>query len=43
MSREPKLDIHQEITTRIIAAIEDGAGEFRLPWNRVLIPLDGAP
>lgn len=34
MSREPKLDIHQEITSRIVAAIEDGAGEFRLPWNR---------
>jgi antirestriction protein ArdC len=34
MSREPKLDIHHEITSRIVAAIEDGAGEFRLPWNR---------
>jgi antirestriction protein ArdC len=34
MSREPKLDIHQEITSRIITAIEEGAGEFRLPWNR---------
>ncbi len=34
MSRESSLDIHQEITSRIIAAIEDGAGEFCLPWNR---------
>ncbi|PWB89114.1 hypothetical protein C5688_17600 [Methylocystis sp. MitZ-2018] len=34
MSREPRLDIHQEITSRVVSAIEDGAGEFRLPWNR---------
>lgn len=28
-----KFDVHQEITDRIVAAIED-AGEFRLPWIR---------
>ncbi len=27
-------DIHQAITNTIIAAIERGAGEFRLPWHR---------
>ncbi len=31
MSANPKLDVHQEITSRIVAAIET-AGEFRLPW-----------
>jgi antirestriction protein ArdC len=29
-----RFDIHQHITDRIIAAIECGAGEFRLPWHR---------
>lgn len=33
MSRPEKFDIHQEITNRIVAAIET-AGEFRLPWIR---------
>lgn len=33
MSRTDKFDVHQEITNRIVAAIED-AGEFRLPWIR---------
>ncbi|MEX0956388.1 MAG: zincin-like metallopeptidase domain-containing protein [Rhizobiaceae bacterium] len=33
MSRtKKKFDVHQEITDRIVAAIETGAGEFRLPW-----------
>src|SRR5690606_6477034 len=32
MSRiQQKFDVHQEITNRIVAAIET-AGEFRLPW-----------
>ena len=29
-----KIDVHQHITDRIIAAIEQGAGAFKLPWNR---------
>lgn len=29
-----RFDIHQHITNQIIAAIEQGAGEFRLPWHR---------
>ena len=29
-----RFDIHQHITDSIIAAIERGAGEFRLPWHR---------
>lgn len=29
-----RFDIHQEITDRIVAAIEAGAGEFKLPWHR---------
>ena len=29
-----RFDIHQHITDQIIAAIENGAGEFRLPWHR---------
>lgn len=31
---KPRLDVHQEITNRIITAIEQGAGEFKLPWHR---------
>ncbi len=27
-------DIQQHITDQIIAAIERGTGEFRLPWHR---------
>ncbi len=29
-----RLDVHQEITNKIVAAIEQGAGEFKLPWHR---------
>jgi N-terminal domain of anti-restriction factor ArdC len=29
-----RFDIHQHITDQILAAIERGAGEFRLPWHR---------
>ncbi len=29
-----RFDIHQHITNQIVAAIERGAGEFRLPWHR---------
>jgi antirestriction protein ArdC len=32
--KEQRFDIHQHITDKIIAAIENGAGEFRLPWHR---------
>ena len=34
MSKEQRFDIHQHITNQIVAAIEAGAGEFRLPWHR---------
>lgn len=33
MTKE-RLDIHQHITDAIVNAIENGAGEFRLPWRR---------
>jgi antirestriction protein ArdC len=29
-----RFDIHQHITNQIVSAIEQGAGEFRLPWHR---------
>ncbi|RTL85744.1 MAG: DUF1738 domain-containing protein [Hyphomicrobiales bacterium] len=32
--KEQRFYIHQHITNQIIAAIESGAGEFRLPWHR---------
>ena len=32
--KSERFDIHQHITDQIIAAIEHGAGEFRLPWHR---------
>ena len=31
---KPKLDVHEAITAKIIAAIEAGAGEFQMPWHR---------
>jgi antirestriction protein ArdC len=34
MRKEQHFDIHQHITDQIVAAIESGAGEFRLPWHR---------
>jgi antirestriction protein ArdC len=34
MGKEQRFDIHQHITDQIIAVIERGAGEFRLPWHR---------
>ncbi|KAF0128383.1 MAG: hypothetical protein FD139_2831 [Methylocystaceae bacterium] len=29
-----RFDLHQEITDRIVAAIEAGVGEFKMPWHR---------
>lgn len=34
MGTSERFDIHQQVTNQIIAAIERGAGEFRLPWHR---------
>ena len=31
---EPRLDVYQTVTTKIVAAIEAGAGEFVMPWHR---------
>lgn len=33
MTGEPKTDLYQRVTNQIIAAIEAGAGEYRMPWN----------
>lgn len=33
MATAPRLDIHQSITNQIMAAIEAGAGDYRMPWN----------
>ncbi len=30
---ERRADIYTRITTEIVAAIENGAGEWRMPWN----------
>jgi len=32
MAKERRFDIHQDVTGQFVAAIERGAGEFRLPW-----------
>ena len=29
-----RIDVHEAITTKIVAAIETGAGEFQMPWHR---------
>lgn len=29
-----RIDVHEEITNRIITAIEQGTGAFKLPWHR---------
>lgn len=31
---KPRKDIHKEVTDKIVAAIEAGAGEFQMPWHR---------
>jgi antirestriction protein ArdC len=33
--KNERFDIHQHIADQIIAAIERGAGDFRLPWHRI--------
>jgi antirestriction protein ArdC len=32
--RHDKFDIHQHITDTIVAAIENGAGQWQMPWHR---------
>lgn len=32
--KSQRFDVHQHITNQIVAAIERGAGDFRLPWHR---------
>jgi antirestriction protein ArdC len=34
MTQRPALDLHQAVTDKIVAAIEAGVGEARLPWQR---------
>ena len=29
-----RIDVHEQITNRIVEAIEKGVGEFKLPWHR---------
>ncbi len=31
---KPRIDVHEAITAKIVAAIEAGAGEFQMPWHR---------
>lgn len=31
---KPRLDVHDAITQKIVAAIEAGAGSFEMPWHR---------
>lgn len=31
---KPRMDIHAEVTAKIVAAIEAGAGKFEMPWHR---------
>ncbi len=31
---QKKLDVHQAVTDQIIAAIEDGVGDWQMPWHR---------
>ncbi len=33
-TRAPKIDVHEAITAKIVAAIEAGAGTFEMPWHR---------
>ena len=34
MTQRPTLDLHQAVTDKIVAAIEAGVGDARLPWQR---------
>lgn len=31
---KPRLDVHEAVTAKIVAAIEAGAGTFEMPWHR---------
>lgn len=31
---KPRIDVHEAITAKIVAAIEAGAGAFEMPWHR---------
>ena len=33
-STRKRVDVHEAITAKIVAAIEAGAGEFQMPWHR---------
>ena len=33
-STKKRVDVHEAITAKIVAAIEAGAGEFQMPWHR---------
>ena len=43
MGKEQRFDIHQVIADQIVAAIERGAGEFRLPWHHAAGSIIRAP
>lgn len=31
---KPRIDVYEQITAQIVAAIEAGAGDYEMPWNR---------
>ena len=34
MTRKQPIDVHQQVTDAIVAAIEANPGEYRMPWQR---------
>ncbi len=40
--RQQKQDIHEQITGAIIAAIEEGAATYEMPWHAVSTPINAA-
>ena len=33
LAASPRTDVYSRITAEIVAAIENGAGEWRMPWH----------
>jgi antirestriction protein ArdC len=42
LSKQTRTDVYEQITSALIAAIEEGTGQFEMPWHTLSSPINAA-
>jgi antirestriction protein ArdC len=42
LSKQTKVDVYEQITSALVAAIEEGTGKFEMPWHALSSPINAA-